>query len=56
MVCVVVECIHPTNVAVAVCTLTVLSDLTCQNQSIAGAKRKLESEIQTLHVGFTFDE
>ena len=27
-----------------------LSDLTCQNQAIAGAKRKLESEIQTLHV------
>ena len=27
-----------------------LSDLTCMNQSIAGAKRKLESEIQTLHV------
>merc|ERR1711972_222682 len=26
-----------------------LSDLTCQNQSIAGAKRKLESEMQTLH-------
>merc|ERR1739844_134880 len=26
-----------------------LSDLTCQNQAIAGAKRKLESEIQTLH-------
>ena len=27
-----------------------LSELTCQNQSIAGAKRKLESEMQTLHV------
>ena len=27
-----------------------LSDLTCQNQSIAGSKRKLESEMQTLHV------
>ena len=27
-----------------------LSELTCQNQAIAGAKRKLESEIQTLHV------
>merc|ERR1712111_218171 len=27
-----------------------LSDLTCQNQAIAGAKRKLESEIQTLNV------
>merc|ERR1712242_471954 len=26
-----------------------LSDLTCQNQAIAGAKRKLESELQTLH-------
>merc|ERR1719468_828541 len=26
-----------------------LSDQTCMNQSIAGAKRKLESEIQTLH-------
>merc|ERR1712045_908671 len=26
-----------------------LSDLTCQNQAIAGAKRKLESEMQTLH-------
>merc|ERR1739846_62718 len=26
-----------------------LSDLTCQNQAIAGAKRKLESETQTLH-------
>merc|ERR1719327_766641 len=26
-----------------------LSDLTCTNQSIAGAKRKLESEMQTLH-------
>lgn len=26
-----------------------LSDLTCQNQAISGAKRKLESEIQTLH-------
>jgi myosin heavy chain 6/7 len=26
-----------------------LSDLTCQNQSIAGAKRKLETEMQTLH-------
>lgn len=27
-----------------------LSELTCTNQAIAGAKRKLESEIQTLHV------
>ena len=27
-----------------------LSDLTCQNQAIAGAKRKLESEMQTVHV------
>ena len=27
-----------------------LSDLTCKNQSIAGAKRKLEAELQTLHV------
>merc|ERR1712165_687572 len=26
-----------------------LSDLTCQNQAIAGAKRKLESKMQTLH-------
>jgi len=26
-----------------------LSDLTCQNQAIAGGKRKLESEMQTLH-------
>merc|ERR1712083_1015851 len=26
-----------------------LSELTCTNQAIAGAKRKLESEIQTLH-------
>merc|ERR1711973_683058 len=26
-----------------------LSDLTCVNQAIAGAKRKLESEMQTLH-------
>merc|ERR1711972_1286016 len=26
-----------------------LSDLTCQNEAIAGAKRKLESEMQTLH-------
>merc|ERR1739844_586188 len=26
-----------------------LSDLTCRNQAIAGAKRKLESEMQTLH-------
>ena len=30
-----------------------LSDLTCQNQAIAGAKRKLESEMQTLHVSST---
>jgi chromosome segregation ATPase len=29
-----------------------LSELTCQNQAIAGAKRKLESEMQTLHVSF----
>jgi myosin heavy chain 6/7 len=27
-----------------------LSDLTCQNQAIAGGKRKLESEMQTVHV------
>merc|ERR1711934_1208666 len=26
-----------------------LSDLTCNNQAIAGAKRKLESEMTTLH-------
>merc|ERR1712062_371320 len=26
-----------------------LSDMTCQNQALAGAKRKLESELQTLH-------
>merc|ERR1712224_743938 len=26
-----------------------LSDLTCTNQAIAGAKRKLESEMRTLH-------
>merc|ERR1711863_218423 len=26
-----------------------LSELTCTNQAIAGAKRKLESEMQTLH-------
>merc|ERR1719369_873219 len=26
-----------------------LSDMTCTNQAIAGAKRKLESEMQTLH-------
>merc|ERR1739844_489687 len=26
-----------------------LSELTCQNQAIAGTKRKLESEMQTLH-------
>merc|ERR1712038_953767 len=26
-----------------------LSELTCQNQAIAGAKKKLESEMQTLH-------
>merc|ERR1711874_865479 len=26
-----------------------LSDLTCVNQAIAGAKRKLEAEMQTLH-------
>ena len=29
-----------------------LSDQTCSNQSIAGAKRKFESEMQTLHVSF----
>ena len=29
-----------------------LSELTCHNQAIAGAKRKLESEIQTLHVSY----
>ena len=29
-----------------------LSDLTCTNQAIAGAKRKLESEMQTLHVSY----
>jgi hypothetical protein len=28
-----------------------LSELTCQNQAISGAKRKLESELQTLQVG-----
>ena len=27
-----------------------LSEQTCQNQAISGAKRKLESEMQTLHV------
>ena len=27
-----------------------LSELTCQNQAIAGAKRKLDSELQTIHV------
>ena len=27
-----------------------LSEQTCQNQAIAGAKRKLESELQTMHV------
>jgi len=27
-----------------------LSEQTCQNQAIAGAKRKLEAELQTLHV------
>ena len=27
-----------------------LSDQTCTNQAIAGAKRKMESEMQTLHV------
>merc|ERR1711862_880585 len=26
-----------------------LSEMTCANQAIAGAKRKLESEMQTLH-------
>merc|ERR1711899_549848 len=26
-----------------------LSELTCQNQAIAGAKRKLDSELQTIH-------
>merc|ERR1712122_312229 len=26
-----------------------LSELTCSNQAIAGAKRKLESEMETLH-------
>ena len=30
-----------------------LSDLTCVNQSIAGSKRKLESEMQTLHVSMS---
>merc|ERR1711997_954066 len=29
-----------------------LSDQTCTNQAIAGAKRKLEAEMQTLHVSF----
>ena len=29
-----------------------LSDQTCSNQSIAGAKGKYESEMQTLHVSF----
>ena len=33
-----------------------LSELTCQNQAIAGAKRKLESELQTLHVSFLISE
>ena len=27
-----------------------LSEQTCMNQALAGAKRKLESEMQTLHV------
>ena len=27
-----------------------LSELTCQNQAIAGAKRKLEAELETIHV------
>ena len=31
-----------------------LSELTCQNQAIAGAKRKLESEMETLHVSYNF--
>ena len=31
-----------------------LSDLTCQNQAIAGAKRKLESEAETLNVSQFF--
>jgi chromosome segregation ATPase len=31
-----------------------LSEQTCTNQAIAGAKRKLESEMQTLHVRFLF--
>ena len=30
-----------------------LSDQTCTNQAIAGAKRKLESEMQTLHVSIS---
>ena len=30
-----------------------LSDQTCQNQAIAGAQRKMETEIQTLHVSLT---
>ena len=30
-----------------------LSELTCQNQAISGGKRKLESEIQTLHVSIS---
>merc|ERR1711997_1228564 len=30
-----------------------LSELTCQNQAIAGAKRKLESEMATLHVSIS---
>ena len=29
-----------------------LSELTCQNQAIAGAKRKLDSELQTIHVSY----
>merc|ERR1712111_274241 len=29
-----------------------LSELTCTNQAIAGGKRKLESEIQTLHADY----
>ena len=30
-----------------------LSDQTCVNQAIAGAKRKMESEMQTLHVSLS---
>ena len=29
-----------------------LADVTLQNQALESSKRKLESELQTLHVGF----